>query len=406
MASMLLIMAVKYSPAQQLGATPERTGLFSSVPVAPLPQLKWRVKTGGPVFASPVGYKDRLFTGSCDSVLYALAKEDGRVLWTCKTGGEIRSSVAIKDNRVYFSATDGIFYAADATNGRLLWTFATAGEQFHDTWDYHQSSPAVDQNKVYFGSGDGHLYALDRLTGKLQWKFKTGGIVHASPVVADGAVLFGSFDGFFYCIEADGNLRWKFKTVGEKYFPRGEIQFHAAVTGNTVYFCSRDFNVYALNIPDGTGHWVYHQQGSWTSVPAVADGKLLVTMSDAHLLLGLDAESGKNLFEAPVPLNVFSGASVQGNWAYAGSMDGQMYRVDLSSGVSSVIFQTEGSRNYRAGFFDDTGKLRAGLEEEYKDDFTRLYADFLKMGSILSTVWIDEGALFFGSADSYVYALY
>lgn len=403
---LLFILILQDSPAQQLGVTPGRSGYFSTAPVGDSPRLKWQVKTGDRVFASPVGYKDRLFVGSCDSTLYALAKHDGRVLWTFKAGGEIRSSVAVQEDIVYFSGTDGRFYAVDATNGRLQWTFVTGGERFHDTWDYHLSSPAVDQNTVYFGSGDSCVYALDRLAGTLQWKFKTGGIVHASPVVADGAVFVGSFDGFFYSLEPDGRLRWKFKTVGERYFPRGEIQFHATVTDNTVYFCSRDFNVYALNTKDGTGYWVYHQQGSWTSVPGLAGGKLLVTMSDAHLLLGLDAESGKSLFEAPLPLNVFSGPSVQGNFAYVGSMDGRMYRVDLSSGTSAVIFQTEGSRKYRSDFFEDTGKLRAGLEEKYKDDFTRMYADFLKMGSILSTVWIDNGTLFFGSADGYVYALH
>lgn len=399
------ILAANHTEAQQLGGNPERSGYFSTTPVAQSPRLKWKVKTGNRIFASPVGYRDRLFVGSCDSLLYALAKTDGRILWTFKAGGEIRSSVAAEEDKVYFSATDGRFYAINAADGKLQWTFETGGERFHDTWDYHQSSPAVHQNTVYFGSGDGHLYALDHLTGKLQWKFTTGGIIHASPVVADEALLVGSFDGFFYCIEADGRLRWKFKTVGERYFPKGEIQFHATVSDQAVYFCSRDFNVYALNIKDGTGYWVYHQQGSWTSVPALANGKLLVTMSDAHILLGLESESGKSLFEAPVPLNVFSGASVQGDFAYVGSMDGQLYRVDLSSGKSSVIFQTEASRRHRPDFFEDNEKLRDGLEEKYKDDFTLLYADFLKMGSILSTVWIEEGTLFFGSADGCIYAL-
>lgn len=393
------------SPAQQLGANPERSGYFSGDPVGHSPRLKWRVKTGDRVFSSPIGYKDRIFVGSSDSLLYALAKHDGQILWTFKAGGQIRSSVALQEDIIYFSATDGRFYAIDAVQGQLKWTFLTAGERFHDTWDYHLSSPAVHQKTVYFGSGDSCIYALDRLTGKLEWKFKTGAIVHASPVVADGAVLVGSFDGFFYCLEPDGRLRWKFKTIGERYFPRGEIQFHATATAHTVYFCSRDFNVYALNTRDGAGYWVYHQQGSWTSVPALADGKLLVTMSDAHLLLALDPESGKILFEAPLPLNVFSGPSVQGNFAYTGSMDGRMYRINLSSGTSDIIFQTEGSRKHRPDFFETTGKLRASLEEKYKDNFLQMYADFLKMGSILSTVWIDSGMLFFGSADGYVYAL-
>lgn len=403
---LLSVLMVPSSRAQQLGVTPERSGVFSSASVADSPRLRWKVKTGNRIFASPVGDKDRLFTGSCDSLLYALAKSDGQILWTFKAGGEIRSSAAIRDDTVYFSATDGRFYAVNAANGDLLWTFVTGGERFHDTWDYYQSSPAVHGNTVYFGSGDGCLYALDRLTGKLQWKFATGGIVHASPIVADGAVLAGSFDGFFYCMEPDGRLRWKFKTIGEKYFPQGEIQFHATADRTAVYFCSRDFNVYALNIKDGSVYWVYHQQGSWTSVPSLAGRKLLVTMSDAHSVLGLNAESGENLFEAPVPLNVFSGASVQGNFAYLGSMDGQLYRADLSSGQSSVIFQTEASRKYRRDFFEDNGKLRGNLEEKYKDDFTLMYADFLKMGSILSTVWIADGTLFFGSTDGYIYALH
>ena len=45
------------------------------------------------------------------------------------------------------------------------------------------------------------------------------------------------------------------------------------------------------------------------------------------------------------------------------------------------------------------------IVEKYKDDATPLYTEFLKMGSVFSTVWIDDGLLYFSSSDGYIYAI-
>lgn len=391
--------------AQQFGRTADRKNFTSSKQVADKPSVKWKFKTNGKVFASPILVNNLVLTGSCDSTLYALDKKSGSLAWKFRAGGEIRSSVASSGNKLFFISTDGIFYALDAGTGKQVWTFQTAGEQFYDTWDYYQSSPAVSNGAVYFGCGDGYIYALDEQTGKMLWKFKTGGIVHASPAVADNAVLAGSFDGFFYCINTDGSLRWKFNTIGEHYFPKGEVQFNATVADSTVFFSARDYNIYALKIKDGGGHWVYHQPGSWPSVPSLAGERLVVTMSDAHNVAVLGKTYGEKLYEPFVPLNVFSSAAINNNAAYFGCMDGKLYKLDILTGKVSVVFQTTLSRKNHAAFFDASQKLRDDLLAKHRDDINALYDAFLTMGSILSTVWIDNGVLYFGSADNCIYAI-
>lgn len=376
---------------------------FSAISSKPL--LKWKFQTKGKLFSSPVICGDIVFIGSCDSNLYALNKTNGDILWKYKTGGEIRSTVAVEASIVYFLSADGYLYALDVDTGRELWRFSTNGEKSYDVWDYFHSSPAVADGVVYFGSGDYHIYAVDAKSGKLVWKFLTGGIVHAAPTLTPENVYIGSFDGSFYCLKKDGTLQWKFKTVGERYFPKGEIQFHAVLADSTVYFGARDFNVYALNANNGSGVWVYHQPGSWTSIPSVFDKRLVVTMSDSYSILVLNKMDGVKLAEPKVPLNTFSSASIAGNEAFFGTLDGVIYKLNIKNGEVSPIFQTESSSKKKRLFFNDKGVLRADLQQKYEDDITRLFADYLQMGSVFSTIWIEDKCLYFGSADGAIYAL-
>lgn len=401
-----LFVMHSFSSAQQLGRTADRNNTTYSNFLKHELQLKWKVQTQGRVFSSPIVADGVLYVGSCDSNLYAINAANGDVLWRYKSGGEIRSSVAVDAGLVYALSMDGNLYALEAKTGGLKWKYKTDGEQVYDTWDYYLSSPAIDNGIVYFGSGDSHVYALYAHDGSLCWRFKTEGIVHAAPTLADAAIFIGSFDGYFYCLEMDGSLRWKFNTIGEYYFPKGEVQFHAVVSDNTVYFGARDFNLYALNIKDGSGHWMYHQQGSWVSIPSVYKDRLLVTMSDSFSALIVEKSIGKVLYEPTVPLNVFSSASLSGSSAYFGAIDGVLYHLSIEKGTVSPIFQTESSKIHRAEFFDTKGRVKQDLIAYYNNDVDQLFDAYHKMGSIFSTVWIDKDVLYFGSSDGAVYALH
>ncbi|MBS0030782.1 outer membrane protein assembly factor BamB family protein [Chitinophaga sp. 22321] len=392
--------------AQQLGRSASRANHTDTKDIADKPAVKWQFKTGGSVVSSPVVNGRYLFIGSADSCMYALDRNSGQQLWKYKTGGAVNATVACDSTAVFFMSEDAHFYALDMHSGKLLWTFTTIGEHAIDPWDYFLSSAAVEKGIVYTGSTDGHIYALQAGTGKLLWKYRTGGAVHAAPTVVENTLLAGSFDGIFYALNtSNGALRWKFDTMGERYFPLGEVQFHAVVADSSVYFCSRDYNVYALHLRTGKGLWVYHEPGSWTSVPGMAGNRLLVSTFDTHRALAFDAY-GNLEWKSPAHLNVFSSIATTNAYGYMGSLGGRLFKMNLRTGESTSIFQTAASKQTEGRFFDSaTGELFPDLMARYKNDYIKMYADFLDMGSILSTPWLEDGMLFLGSTDGYVYAL-
>ena len=188
---------------------------------------------------------------------------------------------------------------------------------------------------------------------------------------------------FFIAWIENGKLQWKFKTLGEHYFPKGEVQFNATISDSTVYFCARDYNVYALKISTGSGHWVYHQQGSWTSIPSLSTNKLVVTTSDAHLILGFERTYGVRLYEATVPLNVFSSAAINDSTAYIGAINGAVYALNTNTGSVTSIFQTEAGKGGYPKFFETNGQPRRDVVNNvYKGDIDLFYKALLKIGGI------------------------
>ncbi|RFS27003.1 hypothetical protein DVR12_04260 [Chitinophaga silvatica] len=368
--------------------------------------IKWQFKTTAPIVGSPKVKDQLLFIGSADSCLYALNKLDGKSVWHFRTEGKITSTVGYDNSNVYFISEDAYIYALDILTGQLRWRYKTGGERSTDPWDYFLSSPVLDNGMLYIGSTDGNIYAIEAANGTLKWKYATGGAVHAAPVVADNTIMAGSFDGWFYALNTDGTLKWKFDTMGERFFPIGEVQYPAVVKDTCVYFCARDYNVYALHLNSGKGLWVFHEPGSWANAPSLDGNTLVVTTSDTRRVIGLDAMYGGFKWASPVNLNVFSAVAAANNYGYMGTLDGQLYGVDLKTGKSKLLFQTAArTKNVNRFFNKATGKLYTDLVDRYKGDVIKIYADFLDMGSILSTPLVESGVLYFGSTDGNVYAL-
>jgi outer membrane protein assembly factor BamB len=67
--------------AQEFCRTADRHNFTSTKQVSDNPAIKWKFKTNGNVFSSPILYNNILLTGSCDSNLYALKNTDGKLLW-------------------------------------------------------------------------------------------------------------------------------------------------------------------------------------------------------------------------------------------------------------------------------------------------------------------------------------
>jgi outer membrane protein assembly factor BamB len=197
--------------------------------------------------------------------------------WTYEAGESIESSAAIVDGTVYVGSTKGELLAIDLERGKLRWKYTTGPDT-----SIGESSPAVSDGVVFVGDLAGTLHAVSAVDGKRLWTFATDGEVKSSPVVLDDVVLIGSYDTRLYALDRrTGKVRWRLQT-------------------------------------DGPVH----------ATPAVQDGVIYIAGCDERFR-AVRAADGKVLFE--IPLGSYTGAStvVEGERAYVGTFDADVFAIDL-----------------------------------------------------------------------------
>ncbi|PKP48294.1 MAG: hypothetical protein CVT92_16265 [Bacteroidetes bacterium HGW-Bacteroidetes-1] len=326
--------------------------------------------------------------------------------WSYRTNGSVHSSPFVYESSVFLGSADGSLYALNIDSGQLIWKFDSQGEKMLDIWDYYLSSPIAYNGIVYWGSGDGFLYAINCKTGKPEWKFEAKGIVHATPLASEGKVFFGDFSDYFYALNAEnGDLIWQFRTIGNTYFPNGEIQKAATIDKDILYFGSRDYNIYALNAQTGRGHWNMKELGSWIiATPFVHDDYVYFGTSDTHRFYCLSKNSGKIVYQIPVPMRVYGSAIEHNGIIYFGCFDGILRGVDAKTGELKWHFQTDGSKENHNKIYNAEGKLRDSFEL-YGEDYLESERLIHTLGSILSTPVVEGNVIFFGSSDGGLYTV-
>ncbi len=164
-----------------------------AVPVTQITGLKWKFKTEGQVFASPVVSDGVVVFGSFDGRLYAVELATGNEMWHFQTEGAIHANAAVAYGTVFFGSLDGYFYALDLLTGKEEWRFETGAPIY--------SSPTVVGGLVYFTSYNGTLYALDSASGELHWQYDTNKASRSAPAIYQKVVCFGCNDGYIYAVE-------------------------------------------------------------------------------------------------------------------------------------------------------------------------------------------------------------
>jgi len=199
----------------------------------------------------------------------------------------------------------------------LKWTYE-AGESI-------ESSAAIVDGAVYVGSSKGELLALDLDTGKLRWKYAIGAstsIGESSPAVSDGTVFVGDLAGTLHAVTADDGKRlWTFATSGE-------VKSSPVVVDDLVLIGSYDTHLYALDRRTGKLRWKLQTDGPVHATPAVRNGVIYIAGCDERFR-AVRATDGKVLFE--IPLGSYTGAStvVDGERAFVGTFDADVFALDL-----------------------------------------------------------------------------
>ncbi len=279
-------------------------------------KLKWKFVAGDMIVSSPVVYNEKIFFGCYDGNMYCVGL-DGNLVWNFNCGDKIAATPAIREGIIYFGSRNGFFYAIDE-NKKLLWKFQTGADIV--------SCPTLSENAVYAASNDGNLYALG-LNGNFLWKFRTGEQIPGGILYHNGRVIFSSLDRHVYCLSEKGALLWKFRTPESVTGARGPI-----ADGDIVYFGCRDNAMYAISILDGRLVWKY-MTGNMVIGSYSVSGDCVYFGSTDYILYKADKRTGQLIWKyktsgmlATNRPAIYSGKIFFGDW------NGKFYCLSEKSG--------------------------------------------------------------------------
>jgi len=243
-------------------------------------------------------------------------------VWAFKAGAKcVFASPAVVGNRVYVTTADkGVFsdrgavLCLDAETGAEVWRYAPA--DFRATF----SSPSVKDGYLVVGEGlhyttDSRINCLD-LKGHLLWELRTKSHVESTPCIANGRVYVGAGDDGYYCVDLKPG-------------------------------------------PDGKPNVVWHLDGKkypdCETAHLVADGMVFLGLGmSGNALLGLDADTGRELWRLPTPYPVFAPPALA---------DGKLY---VGMGNGDFVNSAEQVREATLKKMRDAGKSVAEIAEAEK----------------------------------------
>lgn len=375
------------------------------------PTVAWTFSCHAAVVSSPVVSEGLVYFGSEDSTWYALELATGKVKWKLRTNAAIRSTPLVHGDQLFLAGGNGVLTCANKVTGAVSWrivydqTAMFLGERSYDFADYYHSSPAIDNGVIYLATGNGVIGAYLASTGAQLWRYTAGDIIHSQPVFAADKVILGCFDGNVYALnKSNGQLAWKFKTIGHQYFPKGEVQGSMATDGRLVFFGARDYNFYAIDASSGTAAWNLKFPQGWAMSATVSDSVVYIGTSDDRVMVAADTRSGREYWRTDVKFNTFGAGALTAECIIFGTIWGKAYALDRRTGRVTWSFETQGYTANHLRYFEADDTFRKDIGSILRSPFTWINAEH-KMGGIFSTPVISGNMIVLTTTEGKVYGL-
>jgi outer membrane protein assembly factor BamB len=215
----------------------------------------------------------------------------------------------------------------------VLWKF--------ETKDRIYSSPIIDNGIVFIGSGDHNFYAIDKTTGKEIWRYSTGGAIHSTPSIQDSVVYFASADGKLYALQkTTGDLIWEFKSEGEKMYGLWDYYLSSPIIDEeTIFWGCGDGNLYAIYSQTGKIKWKFKTEDIIHASPVLYNDNVFVGGFDGYFYSLIKENGSLNWKFKTIGSRYFPKGEIQkaalldGDVAYFGSRDYNIYALDVKSGT-------------------------------------------------------------------------
>jgi outer membrane protein assembly factor BamB len=344
-----------------LGGGPDHTAFRADAVALPV-SLLWKYNAAGEggvmtTWSSPAVGDDAVFF-CYDTNVYCVGRWTGQLRWSYDTRTQLRSSPAIDATGVYVGGTNGVLYAIARDTGRLMWRHSIPGSKAIE------SSPVIYRGVLYVGSNDYNVYAIDLGRREVKWQFKTTGEVKASPMVRANVCYGTSVDGNMYAIDSEGRQIWLANLGPGPAFmaPSFERDKILAPAGNRVV---------ALDVRSGVRRWTFDKPGDLISgAPAVANRMVYVGSKDGSLY-GVNANSGYAVWRYPsgtdeVTQPILSGPAVCGDTVFARTSNGILVGVDARTGKLQWRYNMLVPAEKATRGAED--ELRPGGEDEDEDE--------------------------------------
>jgi outer membrane protein assembly factor BamB len=386
-------------------------------------ELLWQYSTDGMISGNPVVHEGQVYV-TAGNGLHVL-NQQGALQWTYDTAEPSRSSVAIGDDVIFVLADNGL-HALDM-KGKRLWLFETRdgplevegttmgwGEGMHtDPWAWYRSAPLIVGDSVIFSNRLG-TYSVDTKSGKQLWHAITG-VSHTRPAHHEGVIVVGSWDNHLYGLNiSDGSVAWKVTAR----LPQGKMagwlgwegfNLDPVIHKGVVYAGSRGTYFYAIDAKTGIENWSWKHSTSWVGSPAiVSDEVIYFGLSDGNCLMGLETRMGNQSLLFRNRFLNFARPQANAADVFMGSLSGELFRVDKSTGKGQKIFATRASKENLAELQNPDGgpdylySTGGGYTHE---NATRDVQRMLSRLDSLLSLTLDGDTLYAGSANGNLYAL-
>jgi len=233
----------------------------------PVLALRWRLETSDrsrevkpQEFASPVVYREYLYTGSEGGWFYAVRVSDGGLRWRKKLGA-ISSRPIIDRGFLYVGTDDGILICLDPQTGEEMWRHSTHGPILQRPVITDVPGAAKPTALVIFANEADQVYALDATTGEFKWQYKADSPEeytlrgHAGVRIGNGLVYTGFANGTLVALRVDtGSVAWltTLKGDSDKFV---DVDGTPELAGDTLYVSSSSGGVWALDAATGLVRW-------------------------------------------------------------------------------------------------------------------------------------------------------
>lgn len=256
--------------------------------------LYWETDLQVPVSSGLTAVAGRIYLGTRNGEVLAIAQEGGEVLWRAQVPSEVLAAPQANQQLLVVQSVDGSITALDRTSGEERWVHSASRPALTLRGT---ATPQVIEPVTFVGLPNGRLATLDNRSGQPLWEVRIavpqgGSDMERLVDLAGQPVL--TQDGRLYVTSYNGRLVALDARSGETLWAREHSSYLTPlVVGDMLFSVNEASHIVAMDADNGSEIWrVTDLGGRRLTAPAYADGNLVFGDFEGYLHL-LDARNGE-----------------------------------------------------------------------------------------------------------------